>query len=321
MHKQRSVYIIQHIFDHFYFKSLNLDFDNVEMWIIPHEYLKDKINLIQEYWEMQKFKVIIWRAKLAYVNTLKINKIRKTKHELKKYINLFDEIHIVDKSSIFSQLILDLYTNVRLHQYNITDNKNSIEQSVDYFKTIYQILLTIFVGFKPRTIKIVNSGKRKFYEYPTVGKDFSIKYIYFEKKIPKVNKKKIAVIYGSRFMQWGLAEKEIKKLSKKIKAVNNIKYKEIYYIPHPLETDAEYKFYSKLLKRIELIEYPIISAEDWTVNYSVDVIDTYSIGSTASKTVDALGYRSYVFYQTTLMCEDTKILYDNLFNESSVIHV
>ncbi len=321
MDKQKTVYIIQHIFDHFYFKCLKPREHNVEIWITSHAYILDKSELIKAFWCNKGFHVNIWNNEFAFVNTLNLFKIKRTKDELLKKKNRVGNIHIVDKTSIFSQLVLDFFDNVKVHQFNLDTQSVGIKRRINIKKTLYQTILSILFGFKWRLVKSIFTREAEMLEYPLIGKNFQEKYIILPKKIAKSGKKTKAVIFGGRFMQWGLTDKQLMMFSKKLNDILQRGYEQIFYIPHPLESKAELSFCQKFLGKLIVEKENIISAEDWLTDYSVDQIDTFSIGSTASKNSSELGYCSYVFYRDIFTCQDTFKAYDEIFSKSPVNHV
>lgn len=313
----KKIYVIQHIFDHFYFKQLQLNSNDSVIWIIPHAYIVNKMFLIESFWLGKGFLVKMWPTTLVYVNSLNLFGLYNTKLELMKSLKFALEIHLVDKSSVFSQLVLDLHDNVSLHQFSeYNDFRHKLNLNI--IKTAYQIVLTLFFGIKLRVIKGTSSGNRRFDSYPYEGKNFKIVDIKFHQHRSNKAHKESAVFFGSRFLQWGLNNDELNKISLKLKIIANKKYKTVYYIPHPLEVDGEFFFCKNQIQNLQLVGKDIISAEDWATNFSVDELDTYSIGSTASKITSQLGYNSTVFYRDIFERSETVNEYDKLFHMSEV---
>lgn len=317
MDDRKKTYVIQHIFDHFYFKQLKLNPKECTIWIVPHNYMTKKLGLIKSFWLKKGFCIKMWPNKLVYVNSLNLIGIYKTRRELINSLKHQAEIHLVDKSSIFSQLILDLHDNVLLYQFAEYEKYNE-KTTVNFTKTGYQFMLSLIFRIKFRIIRRTSSGKRKFDSYPYKGRYFKIVDIKFHQSKPTKSLSKNAVFFGSRFMQWGLNDNELRKLSTKIREIANKKYENIFYIPHPLETDSEFIFCKTYIQNLKLVEEQIISAEDWTTSFSVDQLDTYSIGSTASRIASQLGYRSTVFYRDIFERSETMNEYDKLFDMSEV---
>lgn len=336
--KQTIVFSIAHVYDLVFFyrivKETNIKKKyHVKVIFFVHAFFNNKMELARSLLsKISKDITYVDSSQTPYYQKNLFKNIYlgfKLKNLLKKYFLKNDPILLVDKSHLHSNILLNYFNSPILFQFfNKKFDKAAYKKN--FSKTLVANLINFFLNNRPiKIFQLKNTRSVENYVlnlehvkvlYITDSSKKNFKGISFSR--PEITSNNKIVIFGGRYLGWGLKEETLKKIRKYYLSIY-IEFKDIYkfyYLAHPKEKDEFMELNNIFENKLNLVQ-DFLNSEHYLVENN-DIAHCFSIGSTSSKSAYQMGFNSKVAYRSIFQDDEIVKGFDSIFEDiDESIHI
>lgn len=229
-------------------------------------------------------------------------------------------IILLDKSKLSSRFILKTHNKKILLQATSVDIS---ELDFDWFRSFKESCKSLYLNLG---LTRIYSDKNS-YAYEILVNLYKAQVIQSNCQFIPLNENRESsiptdeiLVFGSRFWDWPFFEQTQYNLLIQIyrEVFETLGVKQVRYMPHPRESGREFEYLkSNLDYKFHIVE-GYLNAEHYLL-VNKHIMQTFSIGSTASRSSAQYGIKSIVCYRHLNLDKQSELLFDNIFKDDGSI--